>query len=96
MIIIQHAQLGMAAAKLEAYTQQLHDLNNRLASIIGDVGATWEGQASSAWVAMMIRRQQQAEALIPVLEEFKSYAEKAKEEFVEEDNSAASIILSAF
>lgn len=95
-IIINKAMLRGKARELEGRTQELHALNTRLATLIGSIQGSWEGQASEAWLNTMQAYLQQAQGMIEVLQEFKGYANQAADEFEEEDNEAASIIFNAF
>ena len=93
-IKVDSSALRSKASEITSQTQQLQDLNSRLDQLIARIGDSWEGEASTAYINMMSRYAEQAKNMIAVMNEFRSYAQKAADEFDAQDKNGASRIRS--
>lgn len=76
--------------------EELTALNERLNGLILRIGASWEGEASAAYMAMMQSYASQAANMVNVLAEFKSYVDSAVTKFEAVDKNSAVAIRSSF
>ncbi len=81
---------------LQKQITALQNMNARLAALITRIGDSWEGDSSAAYINTMRRYQQQAEKMVQVLSEFKSYVDNAAVRFETIDNANASRIRKTF
>lgn len=81
---------------IEVKIQELNEMNQRLNSVITRIEDSWEGDASIAYVNMMQNYAKQAEEMVTVLNEFKSYVDSAVTKFENMDKSAASKLRNSF
>lgn len=81
---------------LQAKIQELETLNRKLSQLNIRIGDSWEGDASQAYRSLMQRYGRQAEEMVSVLTEFKSYVDSATEKFESLDKSSASKLRGSF
>lgn len=96
MILIDQSVLRNCSKQIEAKIQELVELNSSLEALLVRIGDSWDGAASEAYIAMMQNYAKQAEDMIAVLREFKSYVDSAVTKFENTDKSCASRIRSVF
>lgn len=75
---------------------ELQSLLARLNTLIERIEASWDGDASAAYINTMRGYAKQAEAMIHVLTEFKSYVTGASSLFKNSDSDVASKIRNSF
>lgn len=88
-IKVDSTALRSKASEITSQIQQLQGLNDRLDALITRIGDSWEGEASRAYINMMSRYANQAKNMIAVMDEFRSYAQKAADEFDAQDRNGA-------
>lgn len=71
---------------------QLQNYNNRLSSILAQIEAGWEGEASEKYAAAMRVYQRKAEQMVSVLYEFQSYMDQAAVRFEQQDKTGGARI----
>ena len=84
------------AQTIEGRIQEYEALNARMASMKDSVLASWQGEASEAFGEMMTTYVVYAEKLVEILNEFKSYAQKAADLYDSADTECAAKIRSSF
>ena len=96
LMVVKLTQLRENSSALERQIGGLTQLNARFTALLGRMEASWEGAASEAYLRLMQQYAAQAADIVLVLQEFKSYVDRAVSAFEEADNSAASRILGSF
>ena len=81
---------------LEKQIQEMQELNRRLESLLSRIEESWEGDASAAYIRVMRKYAEQADNMVKVLTEFKSYVNKAATTFESFDKNTASRISGSF
>ena len=84
------------AQTIEGRIQEYEALNARMAAMKDSVLASWQGEASEAFGEMMTTYVVDAEKLVEILNEFKSYAQKAADLYDSADTECAAKIRSSF
>lgn len=77
---------------MRSYSSELDSLIAQTEALLGQISSSWEGAASTAYVAAMRDRLEKAREMKGVLEEFTSYMEEAKSKFSSRDQDSASSI----
>ena len=95
-IKIDSAKLQQNEQAINKKIQELTELNHRLKALIIRIQDSWEGDASKAYVSMMQNYVRQAEKMIKVLQELKSYVNSAIHKFEQTDKSSASKLRGSF
>lgn len=93
-IKVDSGALKLKVSELNSQIGQLQALNGRLDQLINRIGDSWDGEASNAYIKMMTRYSAQAQKMIGIMNEFKSYAQRAAEEFDAQDKNGANRIRS--
>ena len=81
---------------IEGRIQEYESLNDRMATMKDNVLASWQGEASEAFGEMMGNYVVDAQKMVAILTEFKSYAQKAADLFDSADTECAAKIRSSF
>ena len=84
------------AQTIEGRIQEYEALNARMAAMKDSVLASWQGEASETFGEMMTTYVVDAEKLVEILNEFKSYAQKAADLYDSADTECAAKIRSSF
>ena len=79
-------------SSMRSYISELDSLSARTQALLSQIGDSWEGDASTAYLTAMQQRLDKAQQMKKVLEEFLSYMEAAKSKFESRDQSSASSI----
>lgn len=88
-IKIDLSGLENSVSNLEKKAKGLEDLNNRLDSLIGQMDASWEGNANERYIKKLRGYETQAKKIVDVVMTFASYASKALELFDGLDSKSA-------
>ena len=84
------------ASALEGRIAELQNLNSRLESLIAQIQASWEGQASIVYIAKLTAQAAKSKKMVEVLMEYKKYVETAISKFSSVDTNAANKIKNSF
>ncbi len=82
--------------QLKTKIDELQALNTRLENLIGRMESSWEGDASVTYINIMRSHMEKARKMMAVLQEYKNYVDKAKNEFTSVDSNSASRIRGSF
>lgn len=96
LIKIDFQGLTACEAQLVSQINDLNNLNDRLESLLLRISDSWEGDASEAYITVMRERQNKAQLMVGVLNEFLEYVRRAKTEFKDQDRGGASRIRGSF
>lgn len=88
--------LTQSAQTINTRISELQALNSRLEELISRIGASWEGNASAAYIATMRAHAEKAKKMIDVLMEYKKYVDTAVSKFSGLDQGAAARIRGSF
>lgn len=89
-------RLRTDAEALSEKKRELDTLNRNLQGLLARIGESWEGEASAAYLNLMQSYAGRAQEIAAVLEEFRSYAERAAERFETADREAAAALRNSF
>ncbi len=81
---------------MEGKIQELMQLNSSLQTLILQIGDSWEGDASAAYIQLMQRYREQAGRMESVLDEFKKYIHVAIEKTETVDRECAARLHGSF
>lgn len=95
-IRVNEEELLENGSSMEKKISELQALLTRLNALIERIEASWDGDASTAYINTMRGYATQAEAMIQVLTEFKTYVNSASSLFKNTDGSAAAKIRGSF
>ena len=95
-IKIDAAMLRSNSRSLASKIQELTELNRNLNTLLVQIGDSWEGDASRAYINMMQNYAKKASDMVTVLTEFKSYVDSDVNKFESADKSAASRLRGSF
>ena len=95
-IKIDYDMLNQEASRLNSQIQEYESLGSRVNTLIGQMQASWEGEACNAYTEMMQRYMMQSQKMVGILNAFKSYATGASEDFAEIDMQCAALIRNSF
>ena len=84
------------ASNLAARAATLTDLKARLDALIERIAASWEGEASAAYIQKMREYSKKVIEMIELVEEYKKYVDRAAEDFSKHDTDSASRIRGSF
>ena len=88
--------LQSSSASIASYIGELNNLCLRLNTQTANMTASWQGDSSKAFLAMMTNYASRAQNTSQVLDAFKRYVDTAVERFSEIDNSGAARIRGSF
>lgn len=81
---------------IEQHISEYEELNARMKNISQSVTATWQGEASNAYVSLMDSYGLRARQFADVLKEFYNYSKQASTMFDEVDRNSAAQIRKSF
>lgn len=84
------------SASLETRIGELQGLNSRLESLIAQIQASWEGQASILYIAKLTAQAAKAKKMVDVLTEYKKYVDNAITKFSTTDSNSGNKIRNSF
>ena len=84
------------AEMLNSKIQELTEMNQGLNGLLMRIQDSWEGEASAAYVNLMLNYKKKAEQMVQILEQFKRYVKTAAENFEKLDQTGAQRIRGAF
>ena len=95
-IRVEISSLRENEKSLEKQIASSEQLSRRLESLLNRIEASWEGDASAAYIRVMSQYAAQAASMRTVLTEFKSYVKNAADTFASKDEKAAARINGSF
>lgn len=95
-IRIDEEALRSSSKNLETKINELISLNSRLNALINRINDSWDGEASQAYITIMLSYAKKTEGMLSVLREYKKYVDSAVAEFGNKDRESASKIRGSF
>lgn len=96
IIKIEINKLQGYSSTLSQRITELQTLNTRLQTLISDIDASWDGDASEKYSLMLQGYLEKAKKMVGVLTEYKRYVDNAINKFSNLDKNSASTIIGIF